>query len=49
MMSRDVELSLAAAFREAEVRRHEFVTLEHLLYALLHNDDGGCDHRRLRW
>ena len=39
MLSRDVELSLAAAFREAEIRRHEFVTLEHLLYALLHNDD----------
>ena len=42
MLSRDVELSLAAAFREAEVRRHEFVTLEHLLYALLHNDDGAA-------
>ena len=40
MLSRDVELSVAAAFREAEIRRHEFVTLEHLLYALLHND--GC-------
>ena len=39
MLSRDVELSVAAAFREAEIRRHEFVTLEHLLYALLHNDD----------
>ncbi len=42
MLSRDVELSLAAAFREAEVRRHEFVTVEHLLYALLHNDDGAA-------
>ena len=42
MLSRDVELSLAAAFREAEIRRHEFVTLEHLLYALLHNDDGAA-------
>ncbi len=39
MLSRDVELSVAAAFREAEIRRHEFVTLEHLLYALLHNAD----------
>ena len=39
MLSRDVELAVAAAFREAEIRRHEFVTLEHLLYALLHNDD----------
>ena len=42
MLSRDVELSVAAAFREAEIRRHEFVTLEHLLYALLHNDDGAA-------
>ena len=42
MLSRDVELSLAAAFREAEIRRHEYVTLEHLLYALLHNDDGAA-------
>ena len=42
MLSRDVELSLAAAFREAEMRRHEFVTVEHLLYALLHNDDGAA-------
>ena len=39
MLSRDVEMSLAAAFREAEVRRHEFVSLEHLLFALLHNDE----------
>ncbi|MBH23972.1 MAG: ATP-dependent Clp protease ATP-binding subunit ClpA [Myxococcales bacterium] len=36
MSQRELELALQAAIREAEVRRHEFVTLEHLLYALLH-------------
>ena len=40
MLSKDLELTLAAAFREAESRRHEYVTLEHLLYAILHNDEG---------
>ncbi len=36
MSQRDLELALQAAIREAEVRRHEFVTVEHLLLALLH-------------
>ena len=36
LLSRDVEFTLQAAFREAESRRHQFVTLEHLLFALLH-------------
>ncbi|MEO1267109.1 MAG: AAA family ATPase [Myxococcota bacterium] len=36
MSQRELELALQAAIREAEARRHEFVTLEHLLYALLH-------------
>lgn len=34
MSQRDLELALYAAIREAEKRRHEFVTLEHLLLAL---------------
>ena len=38
LLSRDVELTLQAAFREAESRRHQFVTLEHLLFALLHGE-----------
>ena len=40
MLSRECELALAAAFREAEVRRHEFVALEHLLLAMLHQEAG---------
>jgi ATP-dependent Clp protease ATP-binding subunit ClpA len=31
---------LQAAFREAVARRHAYVTVEHLLYALLHDDRG---------
>ncbi len=38
LLSRDVEFTLQAAFREAESRRHQFVTLEHLLFALLHGE-----------
>ena len=38
LLSRDVEFILQAAFREAESRRHQFVTLEHLLFALLHGE-----------
>ena len=42
MLSKDLELTLAAAFREAESRRHEYVTLEHLLYAIVHNEQGAA-------
>ena len=38
LLSRDVEFTLQAAFREAESRRHQFVTCEHLLFALLHGE-----------
>jgi ATP-dependent Clp protease ATP-binding subunit ClpA len=34
MSQRELEMALYAAVREAETRRHEYVTLEHLLYAL---------------
>ena len=34
MSQRELEMALYAAIREAEKRRHEFVTLEHLLLAL---------------
>ena len=39
-LSRDIQLTLQAAFREAVGRRHAYVTVEHLLYALLHDDAG---------
>jgi len=38
MLSRDLEVSLNVAFRDARVKRHEFMTVEHLLLALLDNE-----------
>ncbi len=40
-ISRELQFTLHAAIREAESRRHGYVTVEHLLYALLHDDRGG--------
>jgi ATP-dependent Clp protease ATP-binding subunit ClpA len=37
MLSKDLEFSINFAFREARERRHEFMTVEHLLLALLDN------------
>ncbi len=37
MISRELELTFAAAVKEAKARRHEFFTLEHILFALLHD------------
>ncbi|HOB62688.1 MAG TPA: ATP-dependent Clp protease ATP-binding subunit ClpA [Candidatus Competibacteraceae bacterium] len=37
MLSKDLEYSINLAFREARERRHEFMTVEHLLLALLDN------------
>jgi ATP-dependent Clp protease ATP-binding subunit ClpA len=55
VFSTAVEVVLAITYREAVSRRHAYVTLEHLLYALAHDKDGerilaacGCDLPRLR-
>jgi len=40
MISKELEATLNAALREAKTRRHEYVSLEHLLYALLKDKDG---------
>ncbi|MEW6219487.1 MAG: ATP-dependent Clp protease ATP-binding subunit ClpA [Thermodesulfobacteriota bacterium] len=40
MISHDLEVALRAAIQEAKQRRHEFVTVEHLLYALLQDEFG---------
>lgn len=37
MLSKELEETLNDAFREARERRHEFMTVEHLLFALLAN------------
>ncbi|MBU2098409.1 MAG: AAA family ATPase, partial [Gammaproteobacteria bacterium] len=55
MLSRDLELTLSAAFNSARDKRHEYMTVEHLLLALLENDiavdvliNCGADLGRLR-
>ncbi|HEY6843762.1 MAG TPA: Clp protease N-terminal domain-containing protein, partial [Thermoanaerobaculia bacterium] len=40
MFSSSVEVVLTIAYREAVSRRHAYVTLEHLLYALAHDVEG---------
>ncbi|GLX85410.1 ATP-dependent Clp protease ATP-binding subunit ClpA [Thalassotalea loyana] len=37
MLNKDLEISLNLAFRDAKEHRHEFMTVEHLLLALLDN------------
>ena len=37
MLSKDLEVTLNLAFKEARSKRHEFMTVEHLLLALLDN------------
>ena len=37
MLSRELEISLISAVRDAKKRRHEYVTLEHVFFALLHD------------
>ena len=39
-LGREIQLTLQVALREAAVRRHAYVTVEHLLYAVLHDDRG---------
>lgn len=38
MLNRELEVTLNLAFKEARVKRHEFMTVEHLLLALLDNE-----------
>ncbi|MFN2366434.1 MAG: AAA family ATPase, partial [Desulfurivibrionaceae bacterium] len=38
MINHDLEMALFRAIREAKKRKHEHVTVEHILYALLHED-----------
>src|SRR2546422_4015945 len=40
MSSKELEATLNLALKEAKTRRHEYVSLEHLLYALLRDKDG---------
>ncbi len=55
MFSASIEIVLTIAYREAVSRRHAYLTLEHLLYALAHDPEGerilaacGADLPKLR-
>jgi ATP-dependent Clp protease ATP-binding subunit ClpA len=55
VITKELEATLNFALKEAKARRHEYVSLEHLLYALLRDKDGkaailacGGDIERLR-
>ena len=37
MLSEELEITLNRAFKQAREKRHEFMTVEHLLLALLDN------------
>jgi len=41
MLNRELEVTLNQAFKEARHKRHEFLTVEHLLLALLGNEAAG--------
>ena len=38
--SRELQMTVQSAIREAVSRRHAYVTVEHLLFALCHDEDG---------
>ena len=40
MISKELSATLGFAVREAKRRRHEYVSIEHVLYALLHDGSG---------
>ena len=40
MITPELEQTIVAAFREAKKREHEYLTVEHLLYALLQTESG---------
>jgi ATP-dependent Clp protease ATP-binding subunit ClpA len=55
MLSKDLEVTLNQAFKGARSKRQEFMTVEHLLLALLDNESAadvlkacGADLQRLR-
>ena len=38
MLSRELEMALIKAIKEAKIHKHEYVTVEHMLYGLLHDE-----------
>jgi ATP-dependent Clp protease ATP-binding subunit ClpA len=54
-LNRELQLTLQSALREAIARRHAYLTVDHLLYALLHDERGaevlrhcGANPKRLK-
>ncbi len=53
MISKELELTIQATIREAKSLRHEYLTVEHILYAIIHDEWGidiitNCDGNVLR-
>jgi ATP-dependent Clp protease ATP-binding subunit ClpA len=55
MISKELELTIQATMKDAEAHRHEYLTVEHILFALLHDDWGieiltncGCNVTKLK-
>jgi ATP-dependent Clp protease ATP-binding subunit ClpA len=42
MINKELEITIEATIRDAETRRHEYLTVEHILFAVLH-DEWGID------
>ncbi len=40
MLTIELEMALRAAIKEAKIRQHEYVTVEHVLFSLLHDNYG---------
>ena len=40
MISKELSVTLGLAVREAKKRRHEYVCVEHILYAILYDSTG---------
>src|SRR5512140_3511282 len=40
MINKELELTIGATIRDAENRKHEYLTVEHILFAVLHDEWG---------
>lgn len=40
MINKELSLALNAIIKDAKIRRHEYLTAEHILYALIHDERG---------
>jgi ATP-dependent Clp protease ATP-binding subunit ClpA len=40
MINKEFEITLEATMRDAKVRNHEYITVEHILFAIIHDERG---------